>query len=286
MRQALESVLAQDVADFEVVVSDNSERDEVEHMMAVSFPQVRTIRRRPAMPALEHFRRIIEESAAEFVVLFHDDDVMMPGYLQHMLDAHARNPSLSAVACNALVMRGEQKTTLSQMGHVTQPILINTPEKMLPFYLSFSTVAPAPFPGYMYRRECLQGLFLDASQGGKFADVSFLMKVAGRAPMLWLPIPLMYYRIHDNNDGRVEVVGERLRLLRYILSTTSLRKEDRWIRDFKFRYWMRWWRGSTAALRQRQPWRSAIVRRFLIWTGVRMAFTLPGLWMRLLARHV
>lgn len=278
-RQALESALAQDAEGVEVVISDNSDQDTVQEMITSEFSHVRYIRRCPALPALAHFRTVIEESFAEFVVLFHDDDVLEPGYVRAMLQAMEQNPDVAAACCNAWIIKGEQRTQRTVMGFFNHERKIASAEELLTPYMTFMAMGPAPFPGYMYRRKFLHDLYLDAAHGGKYADVSFLMKVVERAPVLWIPQVLMCYRVHGTNDGITEAVGQRMSLLRYIYTHTNITRHSWMVAEFRFRYWVRWWRGARCST---YIWRKKVVSRYLLVTGFKFAILRPALWLRFL----
>jgi len=285
LRETLHSALRQEGSGLDIVVSDNSEGDAVQAMLRDEFPQVRCIRRWPCLPALTHFNTLIQEASAEYVVLFHDDDVLEPDYVLKMRQSLEQHPECVAVACNARVIQQDTLTDKTMMGFVRQDQWMASPVDLLQPYMRLMGQAPAPFPGYMYRTRHLHGLGLIASEGGKFADVSFLVKLAARGPILWRSDCLMQYRVHDANDGLTEVVGQRLRLLRFIYNHTDIRPGSALVQEFRFRYWLRWWRGASGQrAHQSHPQRVRVVRRYLIGIGLRLVLTRPGMWLRYLAK--
>lgn len=281
LREALCSALAQAGERIEVIVSDNSERDDVARMLDQEFPEVRCIRRTPPLGAFDHFRTIIAEASADLLVMFHDDDVLLDGYAEALRGRLTADPALAAVCCNAAILRGAKVTNELFAPAAGGDARLRGAEDLLRHYFSLSSKGPAPFPGYMYRRSAIHGLFLDPRHGGKYSDVSFLLKVLQRGPILWLQAPLMRYRIHDHNDSATEAVGQRLRLLRYVYTTTSVTRRSPLITQYRYRYWMSWWRGAAGA---GQPWRRQVVRRFLLARTVGYAMTRATLWQRSLAK--
>jgi len=282
LREALQSALNQAGENIEVIVSDNSERDDVARMLTAEFPQVRCIRRTPPLGAFDHFRTIIDEASAELVVMFHDDDVLLNGYVETLRGAMEADPALAAVCCNAAILRGAEVTD-ELFAPSAGDVRLRGPEDLLRHYFSLSTKGPAPFPGYMYRRSAIQGLCLDPRHGGKYSDVSFLLKVLRNGPILWLEKPQMRYRLHGNNDSATEAVGQRLRLLRYVYTTTPVTRRSPLIKQYRYRYWMSWWRGASAASAC-QPWRRRVVGSFLVASTIGYALTRATLWQRSLAK--
>lgn len=281
-REAIRSAVQQDADDVEVVVSDNSEYDIVGDMVAKVFPGVTYIRRRPSLDPLKHFRVVIEESIAEHVVMFHDDDVLYSDYVRTMRATLDSNPDIVAVGCNATILRGTTLTDRLFMTTAVHDVVLKNAEELLAYYMRFNSHRAAPFPGYMYRRTAIDGLYLDAHDGGKHADVTFLMNVIERGNLYWLLSPLMQYRMHGTNDSSIENVGQRLRLLRYIYRHTSILPKSEAVQEFRFRYWVRWWRLiSKHGDVHRYNWRRRIVFTYLWRQAIRLTLTKTGLWVRI-----
>lgn len=285
-REAVASAVAQRYARCEVIVSDNSTGEDVAEMLSAEFPDVKLVRRRPNLTALSHFNRLIEEAHAPLMVMFHDDDVLEPDYVERMVGLLSKHSDVAAVGCNARAIRGKIMTREMLMGNFRGVRLIEKPVELLEPYLSLNLIDPAPFPGYMYRTEMIKGLMLDYRQGGKHSDVSFLCQVVARAPVLWTAECLFNYRIHDANDSRNESIADRLSWLRYIQKTTGLSRRSRAIMDYKFIYWRRWiLQNSMLSQKIGAPVIStrrkhAIVHRFVVFHGLRMAFTRLDFWLR------
>jgi hypothetical protein len=283
-KEAVRSAIKQDVDDVEVIVSDNSEHDIVGDMVAKVFPGVTYIRRRPALQPLQHFRVVIEDSTAEHVVMFHDDDVLYSNYVRTMRTTLDSHPDIVAVGCNARILRGTSLTDRLFMTRAVHDVVLKNAEELLDFYMRFNSHRPAPFPGYMYRKTAIDGLYLDAQNGGKHADVTFLMNVIGRGNLYWVSSPLMQYRMHGTNDSSIENVGQRLRLLRYIYRYTSILPKSDAVQEFRFRYWVRWWRlTSKHGDVRRYHWRKHIIFTYLWRQALRFALTKSGLWVRVIS---
>ena len=280
-RATIRSALVQQASDFEVIVSDNSDNDGVQEMVTTEFPSVSFIRRWPVLPALDHFHAVMQSVSAEEVVFFHDDDLLEPNYLQEMRSALDANPDAAAVGCDAWIMRGDRMTQTRFMMSFEKTTQVPTAEVLLAPYLCFSTHRAAPFPGYMYRARHVNGLCLDAGEGGKHADVTFLLKVVRRAPIVWLARPLMHYRMHGSNDSAVENVGQRLSLLRYIYTHTAITPKSSSVGEFRFRYWIRWWLSYGKSASKTQPWRRAVVKKFLVLQSIKYFVSKPSIWLRI-----
>lgn len=280
-RVAIDSAIRQDGCDFEVIVSDNSEFDAVGLMVVSNFKEVNYVRRN-MLSAIQHFKTVIEESSAEYVVFFHDDDVLNPSYLRCMRAALDDNPEVVAVGCNANIIRKLELSDDYFMSHLTQDVRLTNVEEFINFYLSFNKHRPAPFPSYMYRREAIKGLYLNAQDGGKHADVAFLMSLIKKGEFLWLSTPLMQYRMHGSNDSSIESVGDRLRLLRYIYRNTDFTPKSKTIQEYRFRFWARWLMSKfKSGYYWPLTWRKRVVLAYLCRQILMIVFSEPGFWRRI-----
>ena len=278
LRESLSSVLNQSNKNIEVIVSDNSDNNEVEEMLNKEFTNVRYIRRFPALDPFTHFSTVLNEACTEYLVMFHDDDVLQYEYADTLLSCLEADSTIAAISCNATILRNNQASWEYFAPNGRGNLRLVTPEDLLNQYFSLSHKGPTPFPGYMYRRALLKGLYLNPNEGGKYSDVSFILKIVSRGPIVWLDKPLMQYRIHEHNDSKQESVGDRLSLLRYVRTSLRLSSENALIEQYRYRYLMNWWREKDQS---HQPWRRNLVSRFLITRTFKYNLTRTALWLRL-----
>lgn len=214
-RQAILSSLGQDDHDFTLVVSDNSSNDEVDRMVKNEFPEINYIRRLPMLPALDHFNRCIEDTQTEYFCLFHDDDLMSPDFVSVMKKNIAEFPTAIAFGCNANIESfGKLAPHLSFRSFRKQE-LIDSPRDLAMRYFSRGQSGIAPFPSYVYNRVLLAEQRIPVD-GGKYADVTWLLNLSNKGRIVWINKPLMTYRMHASNDGNTESMRDRLRFLRYL----------------------------------------------------------------------
>ena len=287
-RQTVESAVKQTYKNIEIIVSDNSEKDNVEEMLTREFPEVTVIRRKPTLPALEHFNTLIAEATAPLLVLFHDDDTLHSDYVSSMVDIIIRNSDVAAVGCNAYVTKGLNTTQEYFMGIFQGTLKINNPIDFLEPYLSLSLMCPAPFPGYMYRTHAIKNLTLEKNKGGKHADVSFLLSLISRASILWIDKCLFDYRYHAGSDSSKESIGDRLSWLRYICITYNMPPKSFPVMEYKYMYWFNWLSQSTHLLSLSSflnliySRRARVAIMFIFCFSIRLACTKTYFWHRLL----
>lgn len=214
-REAIQSVIAQSCRTFTVTVSDNSSNDDVERMVKSEFPDIHYIRRSPMLKVSLHFNRCIEEANTDYFCLFHDDDIMSPEYVESMMQCARINPSAIAIGCNAIIESfGRQESRTSFRSFRDHELITNQCD-LAARYFSRAQSGIAPFPGYVYNR-CLVGDLRLPIDGGKYADVTWLLSLAVKGTIVWVNKPLMTYRMHASNDGSIESPRDRLRFLAYL----------------------------------------------------------------------
>lgn len=214
-KQVIRSALTQTDQDYRLIVSDNSTDDRVEQMMLQEFPSIQYVRRRPSLPALEHFNLCLDESTDSHVCLFHDDDLLAPEFVIQMKSTIDRHPDAIAIGCNARIeVHGKLESQPSFLS-LSELEVISTPGQLARRYFARHQSGIAPFPGYVYHRERL-GTIRFVPTEGKYSDVSWLLRMLDVGNIIWIRKPLMTYRIHGSNDGLQESRRDRLRFLAYL----------------------------------------------------------------------
>ncbi|HEY6093501.1 MAG TPA: glycosyltransferase family A protein [Gallionellaceae bacterium] len=214
-REAIRSVLAQTDQNFQLIVSDNSSNDEVQHMVQREFPQIGYVRRVPMAPALTHFNLCIAETQDDYFCLFHDDDLMASEFVGQFRECARRFPQAVAIGCNAQIERmGQLEGKHSFLSYGSCEVIADA-RRLALRYFGRSQSGIAPFPGYVYNRRRM-GDVLIPIEGGKYADVTWLLTQARRGPVVWINQPLMTYRLHASNDSNTESRRDRLRFLGYL----------------------------------------------------------------------
>ena len=105
LRQALDSAVAQEFRDFEVIVSDNDCDPEVERIVAgYGDPRLRYRHNGRNVGALENALVAFREARGRYVTMLHDDDAWEPGYLARTVPALEADPTLSLAFCDHHIM--------------------------------------------------------------------------------------------------------------------------------------------------------------------------------------
>ncbi len=221
--EAIVSILAQSDRQFELVVSDNSDTDQLRHLLK-DQKGLTYIKRPRVFSAIEHGNLVLSEIVVnnkfDYFTLFHDDDVMLPNYVAEFMKAQTLFPQAIAFGANALIDRNgiEQDSSFQSATSYIGPI---SPNQLLRRYFSYHQLGIAPLPSYIYKRSSLEQHRFDP-HGGKYGDVQWLTSWAAKGPMYWISMPMMVYRFHDTNDGSIESRHDRLRFLAFLKASHKI----------------------------------------------------------------
>jgi len=213
--QAIQSAINQSMHTFKLIVSDNSSNDEVERMVKRKFPSIRYVRRLPMLEPLEHFNRCMDEVETKYFCLFHDDDILGTNYVEELFRCIDKYPGAIAYGCNARIEKADRLEEGTSFRSLHRYVHINGSRNLAQRYFARGRTGIAPFPGYIYDRNLVDSLRF-AADGGKYADVTWLLRLAMKAPMVWVRAPLMIYRIHESNDSNAESKRDRLKILGFL----------------------------------------------------------------------
>lgn len=96
--RAIESALAQDMADLEIIVSDNGSGDgTAEKIARYDDPRLKKFRHETTMSPQAHGNFLLDAARGEFFLGLSDDDFIEPDFARRALDLFTRRPDLSFV---------------------------------------------------------------------------------------------------------------------------------------------------------------------------------------------
>lgn len=102
---AVESVLAQEGVEFELIVVDDASRSPIsEQLKGVCDPRLRVERNPRNLGMVGNWNRCRDIARGDPVLLFHQDDRMRPGFLAHAVTALERCPEAGFVFCNVITI--------------------------------------------------------------------------------------------------------------------------------------------------------------------------------------
>ena len=192
LRQAIDSVLAQTLAEFELlVIDDGSSDDSAQIAMSYSDPRIRVIRKENE--GLSSTLNLgVSMARTELIARMDCDDISKHGRLEKQFRFLSRNPEVVAVGTAATVIDAEG----SRICEISRPQSDASLRSLLPR-------TPFIHPTVMFRRSAFEkagGYPIFMRHGGEDAVLFGRMAMVGK--LANLPDPLLLYRIHPGAVSR------------------------------------------------------------------------------------
>ncbi len=212
LREAIQSVLAQTLNDFELIISDNASNDHTRALVS-SFrdKRIRYMRHDKTLTPVGNFNYCLAVAAGTYVTIFHDDDIMLPDNLLFKAQALDRNPRVGLVHSKFHVI-DEDGTILQYNTNCGQPQTRDSVETGHDFLkrnlLGFNLVNP---PSAMMRTACYTELGGFNEELSYSTDWEYWMRISLNYDVMCLATPLLKYRIHPRSGTSqfTSVLGRR-----------------------------------------------------------------------------
>jgi glycosyltransferase involved in cell wall biosynthesis len=110
--KAIESVLAQTFADFELLVIDDSSNDAtVDIVRSFTDPRMRICRNEKRLGIPGNWNRCLSLARGEYICLFHQDDIMLPENLERKVQVLASDATIGFVHSAARMLLEDSAPT-------------------------------------------------------------------------------------------------------------------------------------------------------------------------------
>lgn len=193
----LRSLLAQSVKGANITVLDNASTDATE-TAALTFREAGVCyeRAHTNLGWAGNLARAQARAHRPWTLVFHDDDLLHPCYLEYALQAINSMPDLGLLAS---AMSFETAPEESDWPTTPPQTLLcrEVGDLAALLYEGF----PMHFGSALYRSDVLRSLTWESAQYGKIADRPFLLAAAGKQATLAFVSPLVRYRMHANQDS-------------------------------------------------------------------------------------
>ena len=232
--EALDSILAQDGL-LEVIVSDDNSKDRsVAIIESRADNRIRILKNSKNKGIFGNINRCLEEVRGEFVQLFSQDDVMMPGFVSAQMGALEGHSSAGMVYNRPKwITKGGQ--LLESVETDDTPDIIDWPTYL--WIASHFGALPASISSVMIRKNAIDRVGLFDNGYAVAGDLEFYNRLAEAFDIIYLKDSLHLVRSHDGMASNPLRAGpryleEEARLERWFSSRWS--KND-WhkIRDFR-----------------------------------------------------
>ncbi|MCD8044117.1 MAG: glycosyltransferase family 2 protein [Bacteroides sp.] len=235
--ETLISIINQSNKNFCLVVSDNSTNNETKEILEnYQYKHlINYIKRDGKLSGIEHLNLILSEVTTKYLMIFHDDDIMLPDMVEKLYTYLSTHSNLVAVACNAYMLKGDV-FTLDKIVRV-KDVLYDDVDKMVRNHMQRKNVPL--FPSYMYNMDILKEEKLYYNRGQKYADAAFICSLLLIGKIFFISQPLFYYRIHSLQDSHSFDSKGYSQLYHYLIDISSFSKHDKDVTFFRLYniYW-------------------------------------------------
>jgi glycosyltransferase involved in cell wall biosynthesis len=198
LREALDSLLAQDFEGFEVIVSDNASTDETSEIArdaADRDPRVRYVRNERNLGAAGNYNQLVHLAKAPYFKWAAYDDLLAPSHLR-------RSVATLDAAPEDVVLCYPRTTIIDGEGRVVGPYEDNLdldevePHRRLRHFIWSWSLCNAPF-GVIRREALLRTRLIQPYIG---SDITLLAELALLGKFREIPEPLFFRRIHSRSS--------------------------------------------------------------------------------------
>ena len=198
LRDALDSLLAQDYRNLEIVISDNASSDSTEAICseyARRDDRVTYHRLDENQGAVSNFNRVFALAHGTYFMWAAHDDVRAPRFVSCCVDAMEKRPD-AGLCCSEVAFIDEEGKPVEPWTALHHPTGATTSARL-------SAIARSRFWLDVYgliRSEVLATTTLAQPVWG--FDVSILLQLCLRGPVLFVPEPLFHYRVDPAKSTR------------------------------------------------------------------------------------
>ncbi len=194
---ALRSILDQTFRDLEVIVVDDASPVSLECIIPCQDPRIRIVRHECNRGSTAARNTGIHAARGELVAFLDDDDLWLPGYLEHMVGIFDREPDTGTALCQVAFLYAETGRLV--------PKQRNGPEgrNTLADLIEYGNASPSTT---MLRRRCLEELQGFDPDVPYCEDLDLILRAAERFPVYVSHAVLCHYRVHSSNLSRNDLV--------------------------------------------------------------------------------
>lgn len=242
--RAIDSIRAQTYTNLEIILFDDGAADDYRtYVDSLGDPRVRYHRNAERLGAMKNMFAAIDAGRGDYTMAFHEDDLLLRGYLATAVGILQTNPSCGFVAC--------------QLNEFAQDPALSVLQQDVPHpaYEKFATstefvrgllrgTADPMFGSVVYRRSALDGVVPDHARYATLVDRPFLLSIIERG---WTAAvvrePMVWYRQHQR-DGDTRHLAMTTDHILQLLDTyrsklpRQLTKEDRALFFSYSGYWL------------------------------------------------
>ena len=199
LRETLQSVCAQAAEGFKIVILDNASMDNTrvvfEEFRAL-YPnrEIEFCSTAENIGAIANLNRAKSLAEREWLMLFHDDDLMHPDYIQTIMALLQKTPGAVMGGSTYIPLKNPENSNWRKLSSIAYFCEVKDFAAVL-----FSRVSHC-FSSAVYKTEVFRGAEFEEAKYGKICDRPFMLKIAEEGVSIILQDHYIRYRTHEGQD--------------------------------------------------------------------------------------
>ncbi len=211
---AIESVLVQGFRDYELLIVNDASPDQTDEIVrGFGDSRIRYVRNRQNMGLVENWNRCLNLAQGDYAIIFHDDDVMLPGLLRREVEVLDGDSKVVLVHAAAQAIDESGAVFGVPPPHTWPPLTSG-----LEFMTWYWTRAYVVMPSAMFRRSLALRLGAFNPDLRYSADADLWQRMAFEGQVAFLDELLISNRVHSSQTTQkiltnsLQMLDERLKL--------------------------------------------------------------------------
>lgn len=201
--ETIGSLLNQSIQPEKIYILDNGSTDNTEELIKnICDDRIVFLGSATNNGVLWNFERAQQTANGSYVMVFHDDDLLHPRYLEFVLAAINRYDDVSVVASGMLATKAPSSNGWRQYDF-SPTIFDNLSDFASYIYFGF----PLCFSSVVYKTEYFKNIKIDFEKYGKIADRPFIYDCVKGGKIVLLQGQYVQYRLHEGQDSTTNKNG-------------------------------------------------------------------------------
>ena len=201
LEESLISLLNQTVKGFKIFIADNASTDGTEEIIKKYQAKYQNIFYQRNSTNIHYFinlKQQADQAMAEYVMFFHDDDILHPQYIETALNYLNKYPDTAVLTSYYSPQGSINNENWAKVS--TKAIYCKTYKELAALMYCGKSVC---FPSTVYKTGYLKDFRFDYRLYGKMADKPLILEIAKNAPSVVLADKrFVRYRVHMGQDTK------------------------------------------------------------------------------------
>lgn len=198
--EALDSALAQDYPNLEVIVHDDASTDNTPQLLkSYHDPRLRVIRTRTNHGMLGGWNYIVKQAHGEYLKFLASDDLLSPNCVSELVAAALANPGASLVTCRRRFIN-ERGKTLKTVGFAGRDKTVAGPEHAHWVLTTLRENKIGEPSAVLYPRAIVKKSGQYDPTFSQFADFEYWIRLLEFGPLVYINQSLCSFRQHEGSS--------------------------------------------------------------------------------------